>query len=80
MPVLEQLKKQSKPGAFAAQYLQAPVPPDGNMLKPEWLLTYDHPPTPQAGDEIIQTWDTAMKSGDANDYSVCLTFRVRQHE
>jgi predicted phage terminase large subunit-like protein len=31
----------------------------------------------QAGDEIVQSWDTAMKSGDANDYSVCLTFRVR---
>jgi predicted phage terminase large subunit-like protein len=77
LPVLEQLKKQSKPGVFAAQYLQAPVPPGGNMLKPEWLLSCDHAPTPQAGDEIVQSWDTAMKSGDANDYSVCLTFRVR---
>jgi predicted phage terminase large subunit-like protein len=62
---------------FAAQYLQAPVPPGGNMLKPEWLRSYDHPPTPQAGDEVVQTWDTAMKSGEANAYSVCLTFRVR---
>ncbi len=77
LPILEQLKKQSKPGAFAAQYLQAPVPPDGNMLKPEWILSYDYPPTPQAGDQVIQSWDTAMKSGEANDYSVCLTFRVR---
>lgn len=77
LPLLDQLKKQLGSSVFAAQYLQAPVPPGGNMLKLEWLLSYDHPPTPQAGDEIIQSWDTAMKSGHANDYSVCLTFRVR---
>jgi predicted phage terminase large subunit-like protein len=77
LALLDQLKKQLGSSVFAAQYLQAPVPPGGNMLKPKWLPSCDHPPTPQAGDEIVQSWDTAMKSGDANDYSVCLTFRVR---
>ena len=77
LALLDQLKKQLGSSVFAAQYLQAPVPPGGNMLKPKWLLSCDHPPTPQAGDEIVQSWDTAMKSGDANDFSVCLTFGVR---
>ena len=75
--ILDQHKKDAGSIFFAAQYLQDPMSPGGNMLKPGWLRDYDLAPTPQAGDETIQTWDTAMKSGDANDYSVCLTFRVR---
>ncbi|HEY2681826.1 MAG TPA: hypothetical protein VGI59_10935, partial [Candidatus Udaeobacter sp.] len=70
-------KEQLGSSLFAAQYLQTPVPPGGNMLKREWLRDYEIPPAPQAGDEIVQTWDTAMKAGEANNYSVCLTVRVR---
>jgi predicted phage terminase large subunit-like protein len=77
LPVLDQIKKQLGSGFFPAQYLQDPAPPGGNILKREWLHEYEVPPTPQAGDEIVQSWDTAMKAGDANDYSVCLTFNVR---
>jgi predicted phage terminase large subunit-like protein len=75
--VLDQLKEQLGSSLFAAQYLQTPVPPGGNMLKREWLRDYEIPPAHQAGDEIVQTWDTAMKAGEANNYSVCLTVRVR---
>nr|WP_283814074.1 phage terminase large subunit [Afipia massiliensis] len=47
------------------------------MLKRDWLCTHDDPPTPLEGDEIVQTWDTAMKATDSADYSVCMTMLVR---
>jgi predicted phage terminase large subunit-like protein len=47
------------------------------MLKDHWLRLVDALPSPQPGDQIVQSWDTAMKAGEANDHSVCLTFRVR---
>ena len=50
------------------------------MLKREWVRDYEIPPSPQTGDEIVQTWDTAMKAGDANNYSVCLTLKSAQQE
>jgi predicted phage terminase large subunit-like protein len=77
LPVLEQLKKQLGSSFFSAQYMQNPAPPDGNMLKREWLRDYEILPPPQPGDEIVVSWDTALKAGDANDFSVGLTFRVR---
>jgi predicted phage terminase large subunit-like protein len=47
------------------------------MLKRDWLRRYEVAPTPQAGDQIVQSWDTAMKATDTSDYSVCLTFLIR---
>ena len=61
---------------FSAQYLQAPLPEDGEIFKLEWFRTYDTEPS-RAGGEIVQSWDTASKSGDANDFSVCTTWLVQ---
>lgn len=77
--MLEQLKKQIGTDKFNAQYLQRPVSPGGNMLKAEWLGAYEIQPSQQSGDKIVQSWDTAMKAADMNDYSVCLTFLVRNN-
>jgi predicted phage terminase large subunit-like protein len=77
LPILARLKQQLGTYAFDAQYLQEPLPPTGNMLKDHWLRYVDVLPAPQLGDQIVQSWDTAMKAGDSNDYSVCETFRVR---
>ncbi len=33
-------------------------------------------PVPQGYSQILQSWDTAHKSGELNDYSVCTTWRV----
>ncbi len=57
---------------FAAQYQQDPVPAEGNIVKAEWLKTYDA--VPDAG-QIVQSWDTASKDGLLNDWSVCITAR-----
>ena len=77
--VLDQLKRQIGTDKFSAQYLQQPVSAAGNMLKAEWLRTYEFQPSKQAHDKIVQSWDTAMKAADMNDYSACLTFLVRNH-
>jgi predicted phage terminase large subunit-like protein len=63
--------------AYAAQYEQQPAPEQGNMLKHEWLRSYDFAPTRERGDMIVQSWDTAFKANESSDYSACLTFLVR---
>jgi len=60
---------------FAAQYQQEPVPPGGNMFKRTWIRRYEHAPALNQG-RIIQSWDTASKTGPANDWSVCTTWQV----
>ena len=66
--------------AFSAQYQQRPVPEEGNLVKVEWLRRYEVLPEKQGPDRIVQSWDCAAKSGELNDYSVCLTFLVRKNE
>jgi predicted phage terminase large subunit-like protein len=64
--------------AFAAQYLQDPIPAEGAMLRKDWL-TFCESPGHLDGDIIVQSWDTANKAGNRNDYSACLTFRIRKN-
>ena len=59
---------------FDAQYQQQPIPADGNLIKAEWLVTYEAGFDPSAhGGHIVQSWDTASKEGALNDWSVCIT-------
>jgi predicted phage terminase large subunit-like protein len=67
--VLENLQRTVGAAAFAAQYQQDPVPPDGNMLKPAWIKTYRTLPSRDGG-QLVLSLDTAMKGDPANDYSV----------
>lgn len=60
---------------FAAQYQQQPVPAEGNFVKPEWFGYYDEPPT---GGTVVQSWDTASKTGIYSDFSVGITARHYQ--
>lgn len=75
--VLDQIKRQVGADTFNAQYLQAPLPETGNLLKRSWLQNSEMTPIKQPGDQVVQSWDTAMKATDTSDYSVCLTFLVR---
>ena len=75
--VLEGIKRKLGSFAFQSQYQQAPVPEAGNLIKREWLKSFDRPPIQQPGDVIVQSWDTAMKGAEHNDYSVCTTWLVR---
>ncbi|MGJ8623157.1 MAG: phage terminase large subunit [Yoonia sp.] len=62
---------------FAAQYQQRPAPLGGGLVKWDWFKTYAEPPAPASGDRIVQSWDTASKADQANDWSVCTTWQVR---
>lgn len=63
--------------AFAAQYQQTPAPIGGGIIKTAWFRYYDHAPRYQQNDRIYQSWDTASKDGELNDYSVCTTWLKR---
>ena len=78
--VLEQLRRDIGADAFEAQYQQEPVPPGGAMFKRKWLRRYGALPEPGDDAEIVQSWDTASKTGPANDWSVCTTWLVKGGE
>jgi predicted phage terminase large subunit-like protein len=59
---------------FSSQYQQCPIPISGNLVKREWLRFYDDRPRQFA--RIVQSWDTAAKTSELNDYSVCTTWGV----
>ena len=61
---------------FQAQYQQAPIPEAGNIVQLKWFRQYDVLSPPTTGSQIVQSWDTAIKGGDTNSYSVCTTWRL----
>jgi predicted phage terminase large subunit-like protein len=66
--ILEQIRRSQGSLTFSAQYQQAPVPAQGNIVKREWLRQYDT--TPDAFDVILASWDTASTLSKTADYSV----------
>ena len=76
--VLDYMRAQLGPDRFAAQYLQDPVVPGGNMIKREWVPRYDKLPTRTASTHVLQSWDTASKPGEENNWTVCTTWHVSQ--
>ena len=61
---------------FSSQYQQKPTPKEGAIVKHEWLKRYE-PDAPMPNFlYTLQSWDTANKSGELNDYSVCTTWGV----
>jgi predicted phage terminase large subunit-like protein len=75
--VLDERRSELGSYLFAAQYQQRPAPLGGGLVKWNWFKTYLEPPIPASGDRIVQSWDTASKADEANDWSVCTTWRVR---
>ncbi len=80
LALIEETRRTVGSLVFSAQYQQAPVPAEGNLVALRWLRRYAQPPSPQPGDRIVQSWDTATKDGVMNDWSVCLTAVVRRRE
>ena len=74
---LDELRRTMGSMEFAAQYQQAPVPRDGNLIKWSWFKFYDSSPRPGPGDHLIVSWDTAMSSNQPSDFSVCVVLLVR---
>jgi predicted phage terminase large subunit-like protein len=55
---------------FSAQYQQSPIPATGNIIPIDKFKRYTNPPKFRDGDIIINSWDTATKTGPKNDYTV----------
>lgn len=58
---------------FSAQYQQNPIPLGGAMVKTEWLRYHEPSELPEPL-TIVQSWDTANKTTELADYSVCTTW------
>ncbi len=63
--------------AYHAQYLCDPMPADGEVIKRDWITRYRGVPTPSKFEYVIQSWDTAIKTGAKNDYSACVTLGIK---
>jgi predicted phage terminase large subunit-like protein len=61
---------------FSAQYQQRPVPLEGNLIRRDWFRFYDRAPEHGPNDRVVQSWDIATMTGEANDFSVCTTWRL----
>ncbi|TDR84490.1 phage terminase large subunit [Enterovirga rhinocerotis] len=75
LETLAKLRAETGEYNFASQYQQAPVPASGGMVKRAWFRTYRPAELPPHL-EIVQSWDTASKAGEFNDYSVCTTWGI----
>ena len=73
---LENLKR-IDPYTFQAQYMQEPITIGGNIIKSSWFKTYDNSSIDSNNNlalpkfkQVYITIDTALKTGQQNDYSV----------
>lgn len=68
---IERLKKDLGSFNFSAQYLQNPISAKGGMIKQSWIQYYKTPISTSIYDTVTLSWDTAIKSGDNNSFTVC---------
>lgn len=68
LEILEGIRRTQGSLTFSAQYQQAPIPPGGNVIKREWIRTYDARPV--RFDRVVVSWDTASTLSESSDWSV----------
>jgi len=71
------IRKASGEAVWASQYQQRPAPEGGGLVKEKWFKRYTAADVPEIFDRIVQSWDTANKVQEWNDYSVCTTWGVK---
>jgi predicted phage terminase large subunit-like protein len=76
LAVLEEIKREMGSLSFSAQYLQRPIPLEGNLVKRAWIKWYENAPNRDPGVQVVQSWDVASTTGSTNDWSVCTTWLV----
>jgi hypothetical protein len=74
LSLLEHLRRTIGEYNFAGQYQQQPAPLGGGMVKVGWFKTYASGEQPAKFDQVFQSWDTANKSTELSDFSVCTTW------
>ncbi len=60
--MLEELRRAQGSLTFSAQYQQAPVPLEGNVVRREWMRPY----TTTEFHRVVASLDTASTLGDVN--------------
>ncbi|WP_068982003.1 phage terminase large subunit [Candidatus Jidaibacter acanthamoebae] len=73
---LNMYKQEMGAYAYEAQYQQNPLTTNSGIIKPNWISRYD---SAEGIEEIYQSWDTAIKNGESNDYSVCTTWGLKEN-
>ncbi len=63
---------------ISAQLQQRPSPAEGGILKAEWYQPWTTPYYPEF-EYILQSWDTALTTGEMSCYSACTTWGVFKH-
>jgi predicted phage terminase large subunit-like protein len=66
---LDAMKVAMGSATFSAQYQQSPIPPGGNMIAWSWFRWFE-PNGEVEADDVVISWDTAMKATELADYSV----------
>jgi predicted phage terminase large subunit-like protein len=74
---LEKIRRAVGERAFVSLYQQRPTAAEGAIFKRDWWRFYSSPLT--SWNRIIQSWDTAFKTGTENDFSVCTTWGVSEN-
>ena len=80
LAVLEELKRTMGSLTFSAQYLQQPLPLEGNLVKRSWIKWYEHVPNCSPGAQIVQSWDVASTTANTSDWSVCTTWLIAKRD
>src|SRR5258706_7652088 len=76
LETLADIRRRTNEYNYASQYQQNPTPPGGAIVKHDWLKFYTPGEEPARFSCKVQSWDTANKSGELNDYSACTTWGV----
>ena len=68
-----QAEERKKPG-YSALYQQSPVPEGGGIIKTAWITDHQYSEAPRdiikRASRVIQSWDTAQKTGDRTSFTV----------
>jgi predicted phage terminase large subunit-like protein len=78
---IEKQKKSMGKWAYAAQYQQDPIPEGGSIFQRTWfdhrfVAERDGTPFGKKVRMIVQSWDTAAKKKESNDYWACTTWAM----
>ena len=74
---LQRIRQSVGSAAWAALYQQRPAAAEGTIFKRDWIRTYHD--LPSSFQKIVQSCDTAFKTGAENDYSVITTWGVTEN-
>jgi predicted phage terminase large subunit-like protein len=78
-PIIKRKREEVGASIFAAQYQQNPAAAFGELIQPSQIQHFTD--LPADARRIVLSWDTAVKTGSDNSYTVCLVIArdTRRH-